>query len=47
MLYLGDVAISTASFVLLSSDLRSLITLHDLSGRVINRVKFNFVREVL
>ncbi|KAF9466156.1 hypothetical protein BDZ94DRAFT_1213554 [Collybia nuda] len=39
----SDVAISTASFVLLSSDLRSLVTLHDLSGRIINRVKFNFL----
>ena len=41
--YLGDIAISSASFVLVSSDLRSLITLRDLSETVIKRVKFNFV----
>ncbi|KAG6861597.1 hypothetical protein C0995_014504 [Termitomyces sp. Mi166 len=39
-----DIALSTASFVLLSSDLRSLITLYDLSKRIINRIKFNFVK---
>ncbi|KAF8076362.1 E1-E2 ATPase-domain-containing protein [Lyophyllum atratum] len=38
----SDIALSSASFILLSSDLRSLITLHDLSRRIINRVKFNF-----
>nr|AWF79126.1 Cu-transporting P1B-1 ATPase [Amanita strobiliformis] len=38
----SDVAISSASFVLLSSNLRSLITLRDLSKTVIKRVKFNF-----
>ncbi|KIL55065.1 hypothetical protein M378DRAFT_188688 [Amanita muscaria Koide BX008] len=39
----SDVAISSASFILVSSNLQSLITLRDLSTRVINRVKFNFV----
>ncbi|PFH52706.1 hypothetical protein AMATHDRAFT_1765 [Amanita thiersii Skay4041] len=39
----SDVAISSAGFVLLSSNLRSLITLRDLSKRVINRVIFNFI----
>ncbi|KAF4574601.1 hypothetical protein EYR36_005949 [Pleurotus pulmonarius] len=38
----SDVAISSASFILLSSNLRSLITLYDLSRRVFNRVLFNF-----
>lgn len=41
--HLGDVAISSASFVLVSSNLRSLITLRDLSKAIINRVRFNFV----
>ncbi|KAL0949956.1 hypothetical protein HGRIS_009976 [Hohenbuehelia grisea] len=39
----SDVAISSASFILLSSNLRSLITLTDLARKVFNRVKFNFV----
>ena len=39
----GDVAISSASFILVSSNLRSLLTLSDLSRTVFNRVKFNFV----
>ncbi|RDB22706.1 putative copper-transporting ATPase HMA5 [Hypsizygus marmoreus] len=43
----SDIALSSASFVLLSSDLRSLITLRDLSQRIINRVKFNFVWAVM
>lgn len=43
MSFLGDIALSSAGFVLLSSDLRSLITLRDLSSRIINRIKFNFV----
>lgn len=43
----GDVAISSASFILVSSQLRSLLTLIDLSRTVFNRVKFNFVRCVL
>lgn len=41
--FIGDVAISSASFVLLSADLRSLLTLSDLSRKVFNRVKLNFV----
>ena len=39
----GDVAISSASFILIKSDLRSILTLADLSRKVFNRVKFNFV----
>lgn len=39
----SDVAISSASFILVSSNLRSLLTLADLSRTVFNRVKFNFV----
>ncbi|KAI9001426.1 heavy metal translocatin [Trametes punicea] len=38
----SDVAISSASFILVSSDLQSLLTLSDLSRTVFNRVKFNF-----
>ncbi|KIL70079.1 hypothetical protein M378DRAFT_183673 [Amanita muscaria Koide BX008] len=38
----SDVAISSAGFILMSSDLLTLVTLRDLSIRVINRVKFNF-----
>jgi Cu+-exporting ATPase len=34
---------SSASFVLMSSDLTSIITLIDLSQTVFRRVKFNFV----
>ncbi|KAF9476123.1 heavy metal translocatin [Pholiota conissans] len=39
----SDVAISSASFILLSSNLQSLLTLADLSRTVFNRVKFNFL----
>lgn len=39
----SDVAISSASFILLSSNLKSLLTLCDLSQKVFNRVKQNFV----
>ncbi|KAI5994834.1 heavy metal translocatin [Pisolithus albus] len=39
----SEVAISSASFILLSSNLRSLLTLADLSRKVLNRVKLNFV----
>lgn len=39
----SDVAISSASFILVSSNLHSLMTLTDLSRTVFNRVKFNFV----
>ena len=42
----GDVAISSASFILLSSNLQSLLTLSDLSRKVFNRVKQNFVSTV-
>nr|GAT59408.1 predicted protein [Mycena chlorophos] len=38
----SDVAISSASFILLSSDLRALRTLSELSRRVMNRVRMNF-----
>ncbi|KAF9259501.1 heavy metal translocatin [Marasmius fiardii PR-910] len=43
----SDVAVSSASFILLSSDLRGLLTLVDLSKNVIRRVKFNFVWALL
>ncbi|KAF9247029.1 heavy metal translocatin [Melanogaster broomeanus] len=39
----SDVAISSASFILVSSNLKSLLTLSDLSRKVFNRVKQNFV----
>ncbi|KAG8218484.1 HAD-like domain-containing protein [Butyriboletus roseoflavus] len=39
----SDVAISSASFILVSSNLKSLLTLCDLSRTVFNRVKQNFV----
>ncbi|GJE84166.1 heavy metal translocating P-type ATPase [Phanerochaete sordida] len=39
----SDVAISSASFILVSSELRSLLTLISLSRTVFNRVKFNFL----
>ncbi|KZV72114.1 heavy metal translocatin [Peniophora sp. CONT] len=39
----SDVALSSASFVLVSSELTSLITLFDLSRTVFRRVKFNFL----
>ena len=39
----SDVAISSAAFILVSSNLRGLLTLTDLSRTVFNRVKFNFV----
>ncbi|KAE9410496.1 heavy metal translocatin [Gymnopus androsaceus JB14] len=38
----SDVAISSASFILLSSDLHGLINLIDLAKSVIRRIKFNF-----
>lgn len=38
----SDVAISSADFVLVKSDLRSIVTLLDLSGAVFRRIKFNF-----
>ena len=39
----SDVALSSASFVLVSSDLGSIQTLVDLSATVFRRVKLNFV----
>ncbi|KKA29842.1 hypothetical protein TD95_000422 [Thielaviopsis punctulata] len=39
----SDVAISSADFVLVTSDLRSVHTLLDLSKAVFTRIKFNFV----
>ncbi|KAJ6599085.1 E1-E2 ATPase-domain-containing protein [Mycena vulgaris] len=39
----SDVAISSASFILLSSDLRALITLCDLSRSIMKRVRLNFI----
>ncbi|EDR10525.1 Cu-transporting P-type ATPase, partial [Laccaria bicolor S238N-H82] len=38
----SDVAISTASFILVSSDLYGVLTLIDLSRTIFRRVKFNF-----
>ncbi|KAH7346218.1 E1-E2 ATPase-domain-containing protein [Rhexocercosporidium sp. MPI-PUGE-AT-0058] len=38
----SDIAISSAEFVLVSSNLNSLINLLDLSGFVFRRIKFNF-----
>ncbi|KAA6415305.1 MAG: copper resistance-associated P-type ATPase [Lasallia pustulata] len=38
----SDIALSSSSFILLSSDLGSLLTLLDLSKRVFRRVRFNF-----
>jgi Cu+-exporting ATPase len=39
----SDIAISSAEFVLVSSNLKSLLTLLDLSKVVFRRIKFNFV----
>ncbi|KAH7869110.1 E1-E2 ATPase-domain-containing protein [Lentinula edodes] len=39
----SDVAISSASFILLSADLNDLLNLIDLSMAVIRRIKFNFL----
>ena len=39
----SDVAISSAEFILISSDLSTIITLIDLSRTVFRRVWFNFV----
>ena len=38
-----DIALSSAHFVLLSSNLHTLLILTDLSRKVLRRVKFNFV----
>jgi cation transport ATPase len=39
----SDVALSSASFILVSSNLRGILTLTKLSRKVFNRVKINFV----
>ncbi|KAG1892472.1 heavy metal translocatin [Suillus subluteus] len=39
----SDIALSSASFILLYSNLKTLLTLSDLSRKVFNRVKINFV----
>ncbi|KAJ7276355.1 HAD-like domain-containing protein [Mycena haematopus] len=43
----SDVAISSASFILLSSDLRALITLCDLSRSIMKRVRLNFMWAIM
>ncbi|KAI0036753.1 heavy metal translocatin [Vararia minispora EC-137] len=43
----SDVALSSASFILMSSELTNIITLFDLSRTVFRRVKFNFLWAVL
>jgi len=39
----SDVALSSAAFILVSANLYTLLTLTDLSRKVFNRVKFNFL----
>ena len=39
----SDIALSSADFVLLSSNLQTLLILTGLSRKVLRRVKFNFV----
>jgi Cu+-exporting ATPase len=39
----SDVALSSASFILVSSNLSGVATLVDLSATVFRRIKFNFV----
>jgi P-type Cu+ transporter len=41
----SDVALSSASFILVSSDLSSILTLVDLSATLFRRVKLNFVSD--
>ncbi|KAG2156045.1 heavy metal translocatin [Suillus clintonianus] len=43
----SDVAISSASFILVSSNLKSLLILSDLSIKVLNRVKINFMWAIM
>jgi len=43
----SDVAISSASFILVSSNLKSLVTLSNLSTKVLNRVKINFLWAIM
>jgi Cu+-exporting ATPase len=39
----SDIAIQTSKFILVSSNLCSLLTLTDLSRAVVRRIKFNFL----
>lgn len=39
----SDIAIGAAKFILMSSALIPILTLLDLSGTVIRRIKFNFL----
>jgi Cu+-exporting ATPase len=39
----SDLTMSTAKFILVSSNLTSILTLLELSRKVIRRIKFNFV----
>ena len=39
----SDIAVSTSSFILLNTDLATLVTLVDLATRVFSRVKWNFL----
>ena len=39
----SDVAMQTSKFILVSSELTSLLTLTDLSRAVVRRIKFNFM----
>ncbi|KAG1754023.1 heavy metal translocatin [Suillus paluster] len=43
----SDVAISSASFILVSSNLKSLLILSDLSRKVFNRVRINFMWAIM
>ena len=43
----GDVALSSASFILVSSNLWGILTLCELSRKVFRRIIFNFVRIVI
>ncbi|KAJ7744453.1 E1-E2 ATPase-domain-containing protein [Mycena maculata] len=43
----SDVAISSASFILLKSDLRTLTTLCDLSRSIMKRVRLNFIWAIM
>ncbi|RAL67033.1 hypothetical protein DID88_007813 [Monilinia fructigena] len=43
----SDIAISSAEFVLVSSNLNSLITLLDLSRKVFGRIKLNFAWAII
>lgn len=38
----SDIALSSAKFILVSSDLRSILTLTQLASAVVNRIKANF-----